>query len=244
MTVIHISIREQNVADLVVIVPSRGRPHNVAYLAEDFALTAGPEARMIVAVDDDDPQRTAYEQLPFWESPQFQLRIGRRLRLGATLNEVATECVGRYNAIGFMGDDHRPRTEGWAKRVLASLQAPGGAHIAYGDDRLQGAHLPTAAFLTSDIVRALGWMALPGLIHLYVDNAWLELGIAAGVLRYLPDVVIEHMHPAASKAPTDATYQEANAPEVDAADKAVFTRWRADGLAADVERLRAAGVAA
>lgn len=243
MTVIsHISIREQNVADLVVIVPSRGRPHRLAELAQDFAATAGPEARMVVAVDDDDPQLDAYKQLAIFDLPQFHLRVGRRLRLGGTLNEAAAEYVGWYDAIGFMGDDHRPRTEGWAQQILAGLRAPGGVHIVYGDDRLQGARLPTAAFLSSDLVRALGWMALPGLQHLYVDNAWLELGRAARVLGYLPDVVIEHMHPGAGKAPWDAGYAEANAPEVDAADKAVFERWRADGLAADVERLRAAGV--
>jgi hypothetical protein len=85
-------------------------------------------------------------------------------------------------------------------------------------------------------------MALPGLVHLYVDNAWLELGRAAGVLGYLPDIVIEHMHPGAGKADWDAGYAEANAPELDAADKAVFERWRTEQLAADVQRLRAAGI--
>lgn len=229
-------------ADLVVIVPSRGRPRSVAELAQAFAATTGPEARMVVAVDDDDPQRTAYEQLPIWELPQFDLRLGRRLRLGGTLNETAAEYVDQCDVIGFMGDDHRPRTDGWATWILDGLQAPGGVHIVYGDDKLQGQQLPTAAFLTSQIVRTLGWMALPGLTHLYVDNAWLELGRAAGVLGYLPDVVIEHMHPGAGKAAWDAGYAEANAPELDAADKAVFERWRTEQLAADVMRLHTAGL--
>ncbi len=229
-------------AELVVIVPSRGRPGNVAALAEDFAATAGFEARMVVAVDDDDPRLPEYERMPIWELPQFHLRVGRRLRLGGTLNEVAAEYVGWYDVIGFMGDDHRPRTEGWALEVLTEQRWPNSS-IVYGDDKLQGERLPTAVFMHTWVIRALGWMALPGLTHLYVDNVWLELGRAAGILRYLPNVVIEHMHPAAGKAPRDAGYDEANAPAVDAADRAVFEHWRDEQLAADVERLREAGVA-
>lgn len=230
-------------ADLVVIVPSRGRPRRLAELAQDFAATVGPEARMVVAVDDDDPELAAYKQLPIWNSPQFELRVGPRLRLGGTLNAIAAGLVGQCKAIGFMGDDHRPRTKDWALEVLTEMMFPRSA-IVYGDDKLQGEQLPTAVFIRPLVIHALGWMALPGLTHLYIDNVWGEIGRAAGVLRYMPHVVIEHMHPAAGKALSDATYAEANAPAVDAADKAVFERWRADGLAADVERLRAAGVAA
>jgi hypothetical protein len=237
----HIGIREQTVAELVVIVPSRGRPRSIAALAQDFAATAGPEARMVVAVDNDDPELAAYQRLPLWDMPQFHLREGGRLRLGGTLNEVAAEYVGFYDVIGFMGDDHRPRTDGWALEVLTEMKWPG-AGIVYGNDLLQRDQLPTAVFMRPAIIKALGWMALPGLVHLYIDNVWLELGRATGQLRYLPNVVIEHMHPAAGKAQRDAGYDEVNAPALDAADKAVFERWRTEQLAADVERLRAAGI--
>lgn len=228
-------------ADLVVIVPSRGRPRSVERLAESVVATAGPEVLVVVAVDDDDPELPEYLRLPTWELPQFYLRVGKRLRLGATLNEVAADYVHSSAAIGFMGDDHLPRTKGWALEVLTEMKWPG-AGIIYGNDLLQGERLPTAVFMRPAIIRTLGWMALPGLTHLYIDNAWLELGRATGQLRYMPNMVIEHMHPAAGKAPRDAGYDEANAPALDAADKAVFERWRTEQLAADVERLRKAGI--
>ena len=131
----HIGIREQTVAELVVIVPSRGRPRSIERLAEGFVTTAGPEARMVVAVDDDDPELAEYLRLPIWELPQFYLRVGKRLRLGGTLNEVAAELVGSCDVIGFMGDDHRPRTKGWALEVLTEMKWPQ-AGIVYGNDLL------------------------------------------------------------------------------------------------------------
>jgi hypothetical protein len=117
-----------------------------------------------------------------------------------------------------------------------------GSGIAYGNDLLQGERLPTAAFMTSDIIRTLGWMCPPTLEHLYIDNAWLELGRAMGRLRYLPDVVLEHLHPDAGKAQQDQTYAEANHPDRDRRDKAAFEAWRRDGLPRDLELLRAAGI--
>jgi hypothetical protein len=44
-----------------------------------------------------------------------------------------------------LGDDHRPRTKGWDRRLIDAIESLGGAPgIAYGDDKLQGAALPTA----------------------------------------------------------------------------------------------------
>ena len=57
-------------------------------------------------------------------------------------------------------------------------------------------------------------MVPPGMIHLYFDNFWLDFGRAMGKITYLPDVIIEHMHPAVGKAVLDAGYQEVNAPEM------------------------------
>jgi hypothetical protein len=53
-------------------------------------------------------------------------------------------------------------------------------------------------------------MVLPGMTHLFIDNYWSELGKRLGTLTYLPNVYLEHMHPAAGKAQTDYVYEEAN----------------------------------
>jgi hypothetical protein len=122
----------------------------------------------------------------------------------------------------------------------------------YGNDLLQGANLPTAVFMTSDIIRALGWMVPPSLQHLYVDDSWRDLGRSAACLQYLPDVVIEHVHPFAlgadhrPKAELDDGYRRVNAPGVYAADEAAYRAWHRSGaFARDVQAIIAlrAGVA-
>ena len=72
----------------------------------------------------------------------------------------------------------------------------GGTGIAYGNDLHQGGALATSVVMSSDIAAALGWMALPGCAHYHIDDVWVALGRDAGCLAYLPDVVIEHAHPA------------------------------------------------
>jgi hypothetical protein len=236
------------VADLVVIVPSRGRPENIARLADAWTTRRIVSTQLVVAVDEDDPRLEEYRavELPFLGA----LWVGQRRRMCGTLNAVALDLLEDHadsltgwqpDVIGFMGDDHLPRTEGWDVDVVDALDDLGGG-IVYGNDLLQGEKLPTAVFMTAGIVRTLGWMVPPGLIHLYADNVWLELGSAMGRLRYLPGTVIEHLHPAAGKAVRDAGYAEANAPEIDAADKAVFEAWVRDGLPGAVQHLRTAGL--
>lgn len=210
-------------ADLLVIVPTRGRPHNVARLEEARRATASLDgADFVYAVDDDDPELDGYRALGL-----DRLTIGKRARLGPTLNSVARRYMDLYPYLGFMGDDHLPLTPGWDKAVLEALNA-GGPRIVYGNDLIQGPALPTAAFMPSRIVKALRFMSPPPLIHLYVDNFWLELGRRINGLAYLPDVVIQHMHPVGGTAVWDAGYTEANAPERDQADHAAWNAFRAD----------------
>jgi hypothetical protein len=72
---------------------------------------------------------------------------------------------------------------------------------------------------------------------MFLDDAWKAWGEGMGRLRYLPDVVIEHLHPDAGKAPQDERYQEASA--ATSADAARWEQYRLGGeLAADVEKLR------
>lgn len=219
---------------LAVIVPSRGRPENCHRLAEAFtATTAGP-TDLYVVFDPDDPRRADYEAADFpW------LMLEDRMRLGPTLNHVAEGLAHAYDAIGFLGDDHLPRTVGWDARILAELDRLS-TGLAYGNDLLQGERLPTAVFMTADIIRALGWMCPPGLTHLYLDDSWLALGRALGAISYLPDVIIEHLHPIAGKAAPDAGYAEANTPDLWAHDEAVYRQWLTHGLAGDVDKIRAA----
>ena len=227
-----------------MVVPSRGRPGNVRALVDAWAATTDPDAAtLMVAVDDDDPEFEGYRLLAvdkFREPrPWLLWHVAPRLRLAGTLNAVAAAHAPQYKAVGFQGDDHLQRTPGWADRFMAALTDMG-TGVVYANDLLQGEAMCTQVAMTSDIPLTLGYFCPPGITHLCLDLAWKDWGQGIDRLAYLDDVVIEHMHPAAQKAPLDAGYVEVNSSAQVAADSQAYYAYRdGGGLTADLDKLRA-----
>lgn len=232
-------------ADLILIVPTRGRPHAVAELAESFSETCTADTFLVLAVDDDDPELEAYQEavdcakrdvfgrthLLVQEAPGNMANA-----LNFALKHVLDDSGHR--AVGFMGDDHRPRTRGWdASYVGTLLRQPG---IVYGNDLIHGQNLPTQFAVSESVARAVGFLSPPGLRHMYIDNYWRDIGKAAGVLTYLDGVVVEHMHPVAAKSEYDEGYARVNAPEVFDHDRAVYEAYMAASKERDVALIREA----
>ena len=221
---------------ILVIVPSRGRPDNIRRLIQGFHDTRELGADLLVAVDEDDPELENYLSIET-DEPWLEIQVGPRLRLGGTLNALAPLYVDEYDIIGFMGDDHLPRTAGWDTAVSEAMTPAG---VVYGNDLIQGPNLPTAVFMNSNVVRALGYYVPLGMIHLYFDNTWKDWGHATDQLHYLDHVIIQHLHPLAGTAENDERYDEVNSGETYTADGARYQDYHNNGeFAADVEKLQA-----
>lgn len=220
-------------SELNVLVPTRARPHSVPKIVEAWHHTgAFGVADLIFVVDVDDAKIKQYEQAfemhpeARWiKMPEWQPMVPKLNRAAAMMQNIGV-------AMAFMGDDHMPRTEMWAHRVLAACVLHGSA-IVYGRDGIQDQRLPTWWAMTNEIVRVLNGMVPSDVQHLYCDNTVLELGKAANCLRYLPDVLIEHMHPVAGKGQVDHQYMRVNRPEQYERDRLAFEAWIKDGLARD-----------
>lgn len=215
---------------LAVVVPTRGRPENAARLAAAFEATTASGAVVVFVADGDDPKLDGYRAL-------LDTGVIPRLLISdhpgggglcAPLNFAARRYAAVYENVGFMGDDHLPRTHGWDTQILGELDSLS-PRIVYGNDLLQGANLPTAVFMQSRMIRAMGVMAPQVMRHLYLDNFWKELGERTGGLRYRDDVIIEHLHPVAGKAEWDERYRVVNASEADLADRIAWIAYR-DGV--------------
>ncbi len=215
-------MNELKFTELIIIVPSRGRPRNALRLAEAFDETCKAATDLLFVLDEDDPELPAYLALEHRMSFEVVPRQG--IGMAGALNRAAVPAAEVHPRIGFMGDDHVPRTIGWDQQYIDALDELGTGFV-YGDDLLQHEAMPTQVAMTSDIVRALGWMSPPGISHLYIDIAWLELGRRLGKIRYLPDVVVEHVHPAAGKAAVDHRYEEVNSPMIAEADGKAYYAW-------------------
>ncbi|MCM8552318.1 hypothetical protein [Streptomyces sp. STCH 565 A] len=226
--------------DLLVIIPTRGRPHTVPEIMAAWDETAAT-AHVLFAVDTDDPELAAYKKhaAAYKADGRVRFTFGKRRRLVGTLNQQAVKATGSYRFLAFMGDDHRPRPApmSWDARIRECLS--GGPGIVYGNDLLQGEKMATAVAMTSDIVATLGYMAPPAMVHLCVDLCWVDWGRGMQRITYLDDMVIEHLHPAASKAELDAVYEECNSEAQVSADTAAYYEYRdAGGLEADLAKLR------
>jgi hypothetical protein len=206
--------------DLVVLIPTRGRPDNAVALEQAFVDT-NTTAKRFYIVDFSDETRSEYS----WKLPlESVIMIHNETKgMAYPLNYAAREFLGEFDNFAFMGDDHRPRTTNWDQLFVEQLYS--GSDIVYGNDLFQGAALPTAVAMSSQIVKELRGMVPDTQRHLYLDNFWLKLGQDLGKIKYMPEVIIEHCHAFNGKAPMDENYARVNAPEVYAADKIAYDNY-------------------
>lgn len=231
---------------LVMIVPTRSRPASVWRLVQAWCDTGAFDdgGRLLFAADADDPQWEHYRAAvaaPGLPSGVEMVTADRWRPMVQKLNAVAVAVCSRTPpaaAVGFAGDDHVPRTRGWVGRCVAAL-AEMGTGIVYGADGYQDDNIPTWWTMTPDIVQVLGMMVPAPVEHLYCDNAMRLLGDAAGCLRYLPDVLVEHMNPYADgKGEMDAQYRRVNSTAQYRRDSRAFAVWRRRTLRSQAEAVR------
>ncbi len=221
--------------EMALIVPSRGRPGNIQRLYNALAETDS-DVNLYVGIDQDDPTIEEYLKLQV-DSDICIFVSPERKRFGPTLNTISKYIADEYPFLAWCGDDHLPITKNWDEKYREELRKMD-AGIVYGNDLVQGENIPTQMGFTSNIVKALGYAVPDGFIHLYIDNYFLELGRAIGGVKYLSDVIVQHLHPCAGGAQEDQTYREANSPENWSNDKKRFHEYIENELLMDAEKIR------
>lgn len=235
--------------DLLIIVPTRSRPEAVARVVDAWVATNAFEAAELMFVyDQDDPRKldylAAFDAIGWSQVHRCRFRqMPRHEQLVPKLNSVALDYAreetrpNKYFALGFAGDDHLPRTRGWAQAYVKTLREMR-TGVVFCDDGYQHDNIPTQWAMTADIVRALGAMVPGGVEHLYCDNIVRDLAKGAESLTYLPQHMIEHMHPVVGKAATDEQYDRVNGGVQYKRDRRAYREWRAHDLDRHVEVVR------
>lgn len=222
--------------NLALMVPSRGRPENVERLCVALQETDSI-ADLYVGVDADDSDLNEYKNIEHRFRDINLIISNKRQRFAATVNSLSKLLCNDYKYLGWQGDDHVPRTIHWDRHYVYELERMQ-VGVVYGDDLVMGEAIATELAFTSNIVKTLGYAIPEGFVHLYVDNYFMELGRSIDRLKYLPDVVIQHMHPCVGKAEEDLTYREANSPENWTNDRMRFEKYILEELARDAAKLR------
>lgn len=196
------------------LLPSRGRPASVLRFFTAWKETkASTEGVLWIDEDEIDIYAEACGALP----PKWVvISAPRASSLGSMIN-IFFAVFPDEPWYGLIADDLLPSTPHWDTRLI---EAAGSDGLAYGDDGITSEH-GTHPVVGGDLVRRLGWLALPGCTRTYIDNALSEVARRAGKLHYLPHVKTEHLHFSNGKSEWDEQYRK---PDV-AADREIYHKW-------------------
>jgi hypothetical protein len=129
----------------------------------------------------------------------------KKLNVVEKINHLSSKYGKDYGYIYFVGNDCVFRTKDWEKIFLGRVDGKKLAML-YADDTKNGSFLATHIFMSMNIINDLGFMGPPFLHHMYVDNFWMMLGAYLGCIKYVPEVILEHLHYSDGKSEKDFVY--------------------------------------
>ena len=226
------------IADLAVLVPSRGRPDNLARLITEVHRTARGRTHVLVGVDQDDPRLKDYIALrkTLLRPGDYIHTSNHRRNLVEWTNHLAHLEKGKYRFYASLGDDMVPKTPGWDVKLMGAIDEDfGGTGIAYPWNGVRD-DIPEAWLISADLAETLGWAMLPSLKHFYNDNVWADIGHGAGCIRQLRGVIIDHVNVGMGRAVVDQTALD-NGQKIPG-DQETYNAWCRDGRATDVQKVR------
>jgi len=219
---------------ILCICPTRERIKKCSRMLESFNATKSGYIDLVFCVDQDDPNIEEYVDLL---EDEFYLVIEKQQSITELFNLVAGKIKPDYEIYHTANDDFVYHTKGFDKMVVDSFKH-NGSGVYYGDDKYWGRGMAVGPFITSDLVRAVGWLQMPTLMHLCNDTVWTTIADTLQRLYYLPEVVIEHIHPETQGVERDVTSKRVNAPEVYKSDYLSFFQWKKFRMEGDVEKCR------
>lgn len=212
------------------ILPTISRPQNLQRLIKSYNAME-EDAPVVAFIWRYDPKFSeVMDQI--WPKSWIVLVESERFTAADAMRR-AVQYAPRAAFYGFLADDVVFKTA-WS-RQLAESAVP--CFISYPDDGFQHEALCTHFVVGGDLVRGLGWWALPGLHHTYLDSALMTLGHnVPGLLKYRSDVVWEHLHPELKKAKSDEIYEYARSKHGE--DDATYKDWCDKGVTRDIKKAR------
>ena len=209
--------------ELIVLCPTRGRPKAAHAVWESFMDTRTDDrVRLHFALDEDDP---TYDKYPPGKAKYPSRGPVQALNL-AFARHVVTENA-KY--VGTICDEQRFITVGWDRRILDALDEQGGGMV-FPNDLINPGTMPAAPFMSVSMLRAVGYLAYPLCTTNYYDNVWKDLAEGVGKLKYLDDVIVQHLSMPHAKDDSRAI----------ARDRQRYYEWVEDHRAADVAAAKAA----
>lgn len=195
---------------ILVRMPTRGRPAQAISVLSAYQSMAGMPIQMEVIVDNDDETVTSEVLYRFHA-------LGCHIVFGDHENKVAACNDGRvseWDVIVLGSDDMVPVKDGWAVRIVELFEEhfpffDGCLHTddGYAHDRVNTLSILGRRYYEMHHRRIYN----PIYKSLFCDDEHTEIARKLGRIVYVPEVLIEHRHPAAGKAKLDELYAKNDA---------------------------------
>lgn len=187
--------------NLLVMCSSKNRPQKLKEMLKSFYFTKSDGTEIIIYVSQNDKELDNY--LPILANEKHI--IGESKTMVQVLNYFSCDLFPNIKYYAEINDDHIYRTPNWDKKFIASAESKGGWGWFSGYTQ----NLPTAVFVTGNIIRALGYFFPPQFIHTHVDDLLLDYK-EINLLFSLPTIIIEHMHASFGKSEVDENFKWVN----------------------------------
>ena len=191
-----------------ILLPTRNRPKNVKKLLENIINTVDKINNIEICFYIDNDDNSNFQVLSEMSSKlNIQAFQGERIKGSQSYNELYKNSSG--DIIMFCADDVAFRTNKWDKLVEYTFQEyPDKIMFVYGQDGIQNEKIGTHGFIHKNWVETVGYVLPPYLASAYTDSWITDLSEMVKRRKYLPELIIEHLHPMVNKSPNDNTYIE------------------------------------
>jgi GT2 family glycosyltransferase len=205
-----------------LLCPSRGRPQLCKRMLQSAYATAANRdgVESLVLVDEDDPHLDEYCRL----LPESRVIKGAR-HSGVARAFNALSGLASGDILFTAPDDLMFRTAGWDSIVREIVDRyADGIVVAVPYDGREGAQGErcTHWFTTRRWVERVGNFVEERYEHFYCDTHVADIAARSGRLVFMPEVLIEHMHPKYGKGQWDDTYKLKRKNGMSSRDKARY----------------------
>ena len=190
------------------MLPSRGRPRELACLLESIAKTASDPSslQIVLCLDEDDP---GSHDIGREDLSMTRVIVPPGQSMGKMFRSLYEASLGRI--LMMLNDDVVFRTNGWDLAVKKAFDAfDDDLALVYGNDLDQGERVPTFPFITRRACEVMGQLVPDGYLNLHLESHLQDIfrelrELGHDRMVYLPDQVFEHCHHRIGKAAPDQT---------------------------------------
>jgi len=196
---------------ICILIPTRKRLTDFLKFAESWKKTQEGNSIVVVGIDKDD---TTYDEIISTGRYPFIYERNEPKPFLHILNDLAIKYSEKYKYVAFLEDDVTFNSTNWETSFITKLKELGPAGIVWANDSMNKGALIGIPFMSSDIVKCLGFMSPPEFRSQTVDVYWTEVFTELGTLHYFDNILLEHRHYVHGKRPKDDTSHKVQADSV------------------------------